>query len=172
MVLPHRIKKFSYPTSSSSHGGSLSLGKRKNKRPVSSSQSMHIVMRSVQAHGKYSLLLPKHAKLVHHIINKYGKRFEVRVYNFAFVGNHIHLLIKSKTREGLQNFLRVVAGQTAQRITHAEKGSPLAKRFWDLLAFSRIIPWGRAYSIVKHYIHKNILQGAAITRTSWLTNTC
>jgi hypothetical protein len=31
-------------------------------------------------------------------------------------GNHIHLLVKANNREGLQNFFRVVAGHSAQRI--------------------------------------------------------
>ena len=130
---------------------------------------MHIVLRSEKARGKLSLLLPENAKLVYKLMRMYGSRFNVKIYHFAFVGNHAHFIVKPKTKKGFQDFLRVFAGQVAQRLTGARPGAPLSKRFWDLIAFSRVIAWGRAFTDAKKYIQKNILQGASI-RVSWLSN--
>ena len=116
------------------------------------------------------MLLPRNARLVFRLLSRYSKKFEVKIYRFAFVGNHLHLLLKAKTKIGFQNFLRVAAGQAAQGITGAKPGSPLLKRFWDLLAYSRVVPWGRAFETAKRYVHKNILEGAAILRFSRLEN--
>ena len=172
MVLPRQnLKLFTYPKSKSAHGGSLSVGRRKSRRPLSLKESIHVVLRAERAKGRYSLLLPKNAKLVLKLMKKYGKEFQVKVYHFAFVSNHMHLTLKAKTRLGFQNFLRVFAGQTAQKITGAMKGNPGTKRFWDLLAFSRIITWGRAYKIVIKYIDKNVKQAASLQKVSWLLNT-
>jgi hypothetical protein len=50
------------------------------------------------------------------LMKKYSVRFQVKVYEYAIQGNHIHLLIKAQSREGMQNFFRVIAGHSAQRI--------------------------------------------------------
>ena len=171
MYCPVQGKLFSYPRSPTSFGGSLNCGKRKNRRPVSLKESMHVVLRAESARGNYSLLLPQNARMTYRLMCHYGKKFEVRVYNYAFVGNHLHLLLKAKTRVGFQHFLRVFAGQVAQRITKAKPHAPLLKRFWDFIAYSRTIPWGRAYKTAQNYIRENILQGARMTRRSRLINT-
>lgn len=156
------------PKSPSSFGGSHSIGVRKTARPVSTKKAMHIVLRSEMAHGRYSLLLPANARLFHRLMLRYSKKFEVRVYHFAVVGNHAHLLVKAKTRLGFQHFLRVFPGQFAQRLTQAARGTPLKRRFWNLVAFSRIVPWGKAFKIATGYITKNIRQAARTMPCSFL----
>ena len=59
------------------------------------------------------------------LMKKYSVRFQVKVYKYAIQGNHIHLLIKAHSREGMQNFFRVIAGHSAQRIL---KEFPLNQR--------------------------------------------
>jgi len=49
-------------------------------------------------------------------MKKYSVRFQVKIYEYAIQGNHIHLLIKARSREGMQNFFRVIAGHSAQQI--------------------------------------------------------
>src|SRR3989338_635348 len=157
MYRPKQFNLFRYPSSSTSFGGSHSIGVRKEARPVSVKEALHVVLRAEQARGKYSLLIPAHARMLYRLMVFYGKKFEVKIYNFAIVGNHAHFILKAKTKRGFQNFLRVFAGQVAQRVTKAKPGHPLAKRFWDYLAFSRIIPWGKAFENAKKYVFKNIL---------------
>lgn len=170
MYRPTQLKIFRFPNDSTAYGGSLQPGKRKAARPVSVKEAMHVVLRSESARGKYSLLLPKNARLIHSLLKHYGKKFEVRTYSFAFVGNHVHLLLRTKSKQGFQNFLRIVSGQAAQRITGARPGQPLTKQFWDLLAYSRIVPWGRAYETAKKYVLRNVLEAATIQRFSPLAN--
>ena len=96
------------------HGGVLSLRSRRSRRPLSTSQPLHLTLRSDFAYGSRSLL--KHQALINHIGKKFSRRFGVRIYRQAICGNHLHLLIRGTSRVGLQNFFRVFAGHVAQQI--------------------------------------------------------
>ena len=147
-----------YPKSKTAFGGSLSKGKRKQARPICVKRSIHIVLRAPCAKGAWDLLRTENARLLHRLLKKYSARFDVRVYQFANVSNHCHFLVKAKTQGGFRNFLRTFAGQLAQQITGAKPGRPLAKPFWEFIAFTRIVEWGRAFAHAKNYLYKNILQ--------------
>jgi REP element-mobilizing transposase RayT len=95
---------------------------------------MHLVLRAESARGKQSLLAPANARYLKNLIPSLAGRWGVTVYQVANLGNHVHLLIRARTRTGFQAFLRVLAGKVAQKVTGAQKGRPLAKRFWSLLA--------------------------------------
>ncbi len=43
-------------------------------------------------------------------------------------------------------------------VTGARKGRPLAKRFWDLLAHTKLIQWGRQFENLAKYMEKNLGQ--------------
>ena len=96
------------------HGGALSHQKRRSTRMLSMKDPIHLTLRSDLAFGSRSLM--KHQKLIRHVIQKFARRYDVKVYRHAICGNHIHLLIKGDSRIGLQNFFRVVAGHIAQQI--------------------------------------------------------
>ena len=160
-IAPVQQKLFEYPRSKTAHGGSLSIGKRKTARPLCVKRSIHIVMRASSARGNSSLLHPQHAKKVFQLLQKYSKQFEIRTYDFVNVGNHLHLLVRAKTKEGMRNFLRAFSGHVAQLITGSGPGRPLKKRFWDFLVFTRLIEWGRAFRYAKSYLLKNVQQAAS-----------
>ena len=162
MYCPKQIPFFPLPKSPTAHGGILGAGKRKSARPVCAKRSMHVVLRAERARGRYSLLIPRNAKAIHHLLKKYAKQFEVSIYEFANVGTHLHCLLRAKTKAGFRNFLRVFSGQVAQQVTGAKPGNPLKKRFWDLLAYSRVVEWGRAFQIAEKYVRKNILQASRL----------
>ena len=138
-------------------------------------------MKSYHAIGARSLF--RHKKLILGLIKKNALKFHVKVYEYAIQGNHLHLLIKAQSREGLQNFFRVVAGHAAQRIlkehplslkdlelkqsaggapTKDEKKTKACKKnqrkFWSYLLYSRIVTWGREFKAVISYIQKNELE--------------
>jgi REP element-mobilizing transposase RayT len=96
------------------HGGALSVGRRRARRPLATKHPLHLTLRSDFAYGKRSLL--RHRPTVLRIMKKAAARFHVSVYNHAVCSNHLHLLVRGKTREGLQNFFRVFAGHLAQEI--------------------------------------------------------
>lgn len=156
-----------FKASVSSHGGSLSIGKRRSRRPIHTKNSLHIVLRSEIATGSRSLM--KNSQLVRRITLKASKRFNVQVYEKAICGNHLHLLIRGKSKINVQNFFRVLAGHIAQEIlrqfplTEKERGgAPKQKgclknrrKFWSLLLFSRVVGWGRDFANVSSYVIQN-----------------
>jgi REP element-mobilizing transposase RayT len=146
------------------HGGSRSRGKRKTRRPLTTRQSLHVVLKSQRAKGRRALI--RHARYIRTRIQTAARKFNVRVYGKAIHFNHIHLQVRGTTLIGLQNFFRVVAGHIAQ---HVLRELPLGKdeiksvvstqrRFWEDLLYSRIVSWGREFKRVQAYIGKNIRQ--------------
>ena len=118
----------------------------------------------------------RHKKLILGLMKKNAFRFQIKVYEYAIQGNHLHLFVKAQSREGMQNFFRVLAGHTAQRIL---KDNPLnqearggaSKRevqkvgceknqrvFWSYLVYSRVVSWGREFRTVTTYNQKNTLE--------------
>jgi REP element-mobilizing transposase RayT len=145
------------------HGGEERLGKRKLERPISTRHSMHVVLRSSMAKGEWSLLRPAHAGMVRFEIQRFSRRHGVRIYEAANVGNHIHLLLRARSRDALKRFLMGLSGRIAQRVTGARKGKPLGRRFFDTLPFTRIVSgWGKAFTIAKHYVWDNILEAKGL----------
>lgn len=138
-----------------SHGGEIRRGKRKLARPVATKRPMHLVLKATAARGGWSFLTRKNSAIVRDLISRHSERWQVRVYEQANSGNHLHLLVRARTREGFRGFLRALPGAIAMAVTGARKGSPLGKRFWDLLAFSRVVEWGGAYSIALRYVVGN-----------------
>ena len=87
-----------------------------------------------------------------------ARRFGVRVYEFANVGSHLHLLVRARRREAFQGFLRSFAGIVARRVTGARRGRATGRFFSDL-AWSRVVSWGRDYLGVRHYVFRNQIEG-------------
>jgi REP element-mobilizing transposase RayT len=158
----------------SKHGGELSLGKRKTFRPIDPKQALHVVMRSSKAKGQLSMLHPKNCNSIEKFVHKTAKRWGVRLYRYANVGNHLHLLIQVPTREAWKRFSKELSGGIAQILTGARKGSALmrsqdpslpesAKRgFWDHLVFTRIVSFGRDFKCVARYLIKNLFEAAGV----------
>jgi REP element-mobilizing transposase RayT len=138
------------------HGGDVRRGQRKLERPVSTRRAMHVVLTSHRARGPLSLR--KHDAAVREVLRRMARRFEVRIYDFANVGSHLHLVLRVRRREAFQGFLRSFAGIVARRILGAERGRR-AGRFFDGLAWTRVIAWGRDYGGVRHYVFRNQLEG-------------
>ena len=155
---------------SKQHGGSLAIGKRRSLRPLSPKLSLHITLKSSSAIGGRCLF--RHKKMILAVMKKASRLFQVKVYNYAICGNHLHLLIKGKDRESLQNFFRVFAGHTAQNIlklcplpkssggasTQAKGCKKNQRKFWSYLLYSRIVSWGREFKTVVKYIDQNLLE--------------
>lgn len=152
------------------HGGSLAVQKRRARRVLRIKQTHHITLKSHHAIGARSLF--RHKKVILGIMRKNALKFQVKVYEYAIQGNHIHLLLKSQNREGMQNFFRVFAGHVAQTILrecplplsaggapHQGKGCRKNQRkFWSFLLYSRVVSWGRDFKNVVGYIQRNTLE--------------
>lgn len=145
------------------HGGGIHQGRRKQRRPLDSKRPVHLTMRSSRATGKWSLLHPTHVRIIEAFITKTGAKWKVTILERANVGNHLHLLVRVKSRKDFQGFLRELAGGIAMRITGARKSLELAGgRFWDELAYTRVVEWGRDLSRTARYIVTNLFEAAGL----------
>jgi REP element-mobilizing transposase RayT len=143
----------------SEHGGDVRHRRRKLERPVSTRRAMHVTLHSERAIGEWSLL--RHTREVREALRDCGRRTGVRIYDFANVGSHLHLLVRARRRDAFQAFLRSFAGIVARRVTGARKGRPIqGGHFWRALAWSRVVTWGRDYATVRHYIFRNRIEAS------------
>jgi REP element-mobilizing transposase RayT len=170
------------------HGGEQSLGKRKTARPLAVKRPVHLVLRSSKATGKLSMLAPAHHDLVQSLIWKYAAKNQIKIHRFANAGNHLHLLIQAKTKAGFRAFLRTISGLIARLITGAVKGRPAANtlqgnvatqaarfqtKFWDHLAFTRVVSWGKDFKKTCDYVIQNVMEACGLgskRKQAWITN--
>src|SRR6266851_4484316 len=104
------------------HGGDLSTGKRKGRRPFSSTKPFHIVLRSSLAEGELSFRKASHFRFIKDLIKSLSKRFGVKIYSYSINSNHVHMVAKGESRNGFHNFFRTFAGLVARKITGAQRG--------------------------------------------------
>jgi hypothetical protein len=113
------------------------------------------------------MLHPNHCNAIEHLVHEVARRRGIRVYRFANVGNHLHLLVRARTRGAWRAFLREVSGSIAILVTGARKGQGLASHdgvrgFWDHLAFTRIVKFGRDFKGVALYLVGNIFEAMGV----------
>ena len=140
----------------------MAKGKRKTARPIDPKQSIHVVLRSSRARGEWSMLNPKHQRNVDRFARTIAERHGIRVYRYANVGNHLHLLVKTPTRRAFQCYLRDLAGTITAVVTGAKKTNPLEGRFWDFLAYTKIVTWGREFRNLELYFIKNLFEAVGL----------
>jgi REP element-mobilizing transposase RayT len=58
---------------------------------------------------------PRRFALIHYLVQRYQRRFWIRIEQISIQGDHIHLLIRTTRRSQYLHFFRVLAGQIAQR---------------------------------------------------------
>lgn len=165
-------------------GGSRFKGHAKCARPLSTKESVHLVLKSKQAIGPRSMLRSYNAKKIDAIIRRQAKLSGIRVYHLVNVGNHLHLVVRITNLNLYDRFIRSVTGLIARHVTNRERGDgrkflSLAElkllggnasgsrqetnsqvdkklaRFWEARPFTRLIAWGRDFQYVKNYMEKN-----------------
>ena len=173
-------------------GGHTPHAPKRRRRRLSTSEPLHLVLKSDYAQGKRQLV--HHTQMIHRILRINSARYRVSIYEKSIHFNHIHLLVRGKSREEIQNFFRVVAGHIAQRIlenfpiprgapevaaptrarnqdlSRDREGAPQKSKpkrenkFWETSIYSRILSWGKEFHFVKNYLMKNTLR---IVRTTF-----
>lgn len=124
-------------SSKKSYGG-ITKGRRKVARPISTTKWSHLVLKSKKAKGNLSLSSLKNRTQVTRILKKQAQKHHVQITDFVNMGNHLHLKVRPQSRIGFQKFLKSTTAMIARAITGAKKGYKFGK-FWDGLAFSRVI---------------------------------
>jgi REP element-mobilizing transposase RayT len=138
----------------SSFGGSLLKNSHAKKgRPLDSKLPIHL---SLRAH-KSILRTFKTLVLVDNQVEKTCKRHGVKLYRYANVGNHLHLVIKIPQRRRWNAFIRELSGRIAQLVR--EKLS-FDGEFWIQRPFTRLVAgWGKAFQAAKDYVYLNWCEG-------------
>jgi hypothetical protein len=149
----------------SAYGGEL-LKTRKGRarpRPLSTRETMHLVLRSSKARGDWSFRQPKNARAVKTLTTKFAARYGVKIIHAANVGNHLHFHVKLTNRRTYAPFIRALTAAIAMAVTGASRWRPLKKtvkgRFWDYRPYSRVVQGYRAPLTLRDYIFINQLEG-------------
>lgn len=138
-------------------GGSLLKGANaRNARPFSSKHALHLVLRSDIARGSLSMRHKKNIKQVDNTIKRQAAHWGVRIYKYANVGNHLHILLRPRSRRRLNGFTRSISGLIARKVMGAERGKKSTQKFWQARPFTRVVQWGAPFQRVKKYVETNI----------------
>jgi REP element-mobilizing transposase RayT len=150
---------------SKSYGGELRK-KRKGRgtRPLSTKETMHLVLRSSQARGDWSFKRKENVLKINVIITKFSKKHFVRIISIANVGNHLHLHIQLTKRVTYRRFIRAITSAIAVAITGGSRWQKIKIKFWDYRPFTRVIRGFRALLTLQDYITINQLEGLGNNR--------
>lgn len=148
------------------YGGDL-LRTRKGRqgpRPVSVYDSMHFVLRSTQAKGKWSFRAPKNFQRIEKILKTFAARHGVEIINYAINFNHVHFSAYVSSINGYKKFIRAVTGAIAMAVTGMSRWNPLDVKFWDRRPFSRIVRGHTEEVALDDYIEINKYEAKGFRR--------
>lgn len=146
----------------SGHGGDIK-NPQKRARPLSVSDSMHLVLRSSKAHGTWSM--KRQSKKIDEIHPRFATKYYVEIISYANVGNHLHLHIKLFKRRFYAPFIRAITAAIMIAVTGYSRWNkkPADFQFWDQRPFSRVIQSFKAFKNLVDYIQINVLKGLVQT---------
>jgi REP element-mobilizing transposase RayT len=130
-------------------GGSLLKGNPKSRRPLDSKMPVHLVLKSNLATMRTPIRFGRIHNAVYSVAEKYG----FRVYKYANVGNHLHVVIRISKVQFWPAFIRELTGSIA--LIAGQEGA----RFWKHRPFTRIIrSWKKAFHMALDYVELNQLE--------------
>jgi REP element-mobilizing transposase RayT len=159
-----------FPKSEKAYGGSLRNTRkgRQGARALTTSGTIHLVLRSTKAKGSWSFTLAKNKNLIRATLKKYAQRNFIKIISVANVGNHLHIHLKLTHQHYYKSFIRSIAGVIALKIMKAGPNAAKVKchkdRFWDYRPFTRIITSFRHFVNTQDYIAINQFEGIGIDR--------
>ena len=126
----------------------------KTRRPLEAKLPIHLVLRANQG----GMRQPKVFAKVNDQVVRIAKKHGVTVYEWANVGNHIHLVIKLRSLNGWSAYIRELTGRIAL-LLKTNNLAPKDKKFWRHRPFTRIVrSWKKAFRDVLEYVHLNWLE--------------
>lgn len=150
------------------YGGSLrTKAKNRGFRPLSSKDSIHLVMRSSLAKNDWSFRNGKNFQKIAKFIAEFSAKKGIRILSVANVGNHLHFHIKIPNRTIYKAWIRGLSSGIAMLVLQRDgflKLSKAKKKFWDYRPFTRVIKSFKAYLTLKDYLEINQLEGVGISR--------
>ena len=164
-------------------GGSLLIGKRKTRRPLSTKAPIHLILKANQK----AVFSPSNRSL-QNLIRNTAKQFDIHLYDLAVNWSHIHFLIRIKSREDYVRFIRALSSLLSQAVLKSKKrtafqngsqsqvrNSQISKtqgsdkdvftensentaKLFTLRPFTRILSWGMDFKPAFQYLTTNQLE--------------
>jgi REP element-mobilizing transposase RayT len=173
-----RTQRTLFKCESSAYGGDLLTKRaaRKRGRPLSTRETMHLVLRSTKAKGVWSFRHRKNDQNTRKILKKFAAKYGVQILSLGNAGNHLHLQLKLSSRHTYKAFIRAVTGAIAMAITGKSRWTlkktlhvknlelPDQEKFWDRRPFTRIAQSYTAFKNLKNYVRMNHLEGDGFSR--------
>lgn len=129
-------------------GGSLLKGNARTKRTLDTKLPLHVVLRST---GEVSMRLPKLYAKVNAMVEESARKHGVTLYEYANVSNHLHLLVRVKSRRAWSSFIRELAGRIALLARTIKRTT-----FWAYKPFTRVVRgWRKAFRSARDYVTLN-----------------
>jgi REP element-mobilizing transposase RayT len=152
---------------SNAYGGEL-LKKRKGRRhgrPLATKYSMHLVLRSTVAIGEKSFLKPINRQAIQKIVQKFSRKYGVKIISLANVGNHLHFHIKLGNRHSYRAFIRAITAAIAMAVRGVNRWTSHKKeKFWDYRPFTCVVESFRQLLNLRDYIRINKYEGQGYSR--------
>lgn len=141
----------SYSNSFWEFGGALlRQSHAKVRRPISTKTKMLIVLSSPQAKGRYSFHFFQ--KTLKQLLARTSRIHEIKIYDIYNGGHHLQLVVQTRSRNKLQDFIRSVTGQMARLILKAEKGRPHSQSLWTHRPYTRWLRHTRFSILQKDWV--------------------
>lgn len=140
-------------------GGARTTRKSRKFRPISTRQSMHLMLKSTRATGEWSFLTAKNKRLVKSMLKAYSLKHHIQILSAANAGNHLHIHLKVQSVLAYKRFVRAFSGALAMKISGASKIKKLKKRFWTQSPYTRFVYGVRDFLRLRDYMRVNILEG-------------
>jgi REP element-mobilizing transposase RayT len=141
---------------------------RSRPRPLSTQASIHLVLRSTKATGLWSFLHKNNQAKVRAILQKFSRKYAVRILSFANVGNHLHLQIKLSNRFAYKPFIRAITAAIAMAVTGWSRWTKVidGERFWTERPFTQIVTAFKYHLNLRDYIEINKIEGFGMAKTA------
>jgi hypothetical protein len=111
-----------------------------------------LTLRGIQGGMRSPKIYGKVDKIVYKTAEKYG----VRVYKYANVGNHLHVLIRVSKLMLWPAFIRELTGRIGSIL---KTTLSLKEKYWKYRPHTRIVRgWNKAFKIAKDYVNLNFLE--------------
>jgi len=153
-----------FKTEEKAYGSSLMTRRkgRKGPRPLATKNTMHLVLRSTRAKGKWRFQATR--DVWKPILNKFAVKYGVKILSLADPGNHIHLHIRFTNRHTYKAFIRAVTSAIAMAITGASRWKKIDFKFWDRRPFTRVVIGRRGFLSASDYVRVNELEARGYSR--------
>lgn len=152
----------------SPYGGELRKTRkgRAHGRPLDTQHTMHLVLRSTKAVGKWSFRYGSHLRRIKAIIQHFAGKYGIQLISVVNVGNHLHIHMRLRNRYTWGPFIRAITSAIAMAVTGTSRWQreEKAKGFWDYRPYTRVVVGRRAYLSLKDYIEMNKWEGFGFDR--------